>query len=136
MVETVVVVAVISIMATIAAPSFVDSIESTKARKATDFIVQLLNYAKSEAMNKNKDIYMTITNGSACLSSTTAYTCDLRNDSIQTGVTVTITDTDNNQEITFSGIYGAPNTSATINVATASRSKSVALNILGFITVN
>jgi type IV fimbrial biogenesis protein FimT len=136
LIETVVIVAVISILVTIAAPSFVNTIENTKARKVTDFIVQLVNYAKSEALSKNKDIYMTINSGSICLSSTAAYACDVRQDPIQIGASVVILDADANQEIIFNSVYGLPDTSATISVTTSSRTKSIAMNILGFIVVN
>lgn len=139
LVETVITVAIISILATIAAPSFVKTIEATKARKVSDFVVQLVNYAKSDALNKNKNVYMTIAAGSVCLSYTQksiiGHACDVRSDAIQEGTVISLLDTDGNHEIIFDGIYGIPNTAATIKVETSSSVKNIFMTILGFVSV-
>lgn len=140
LVESMVTVSVISILVTIAAPNFVTTIESTKARKAADLIAQVVTYAKSESLNKNKNVYLTINNGSLCLSHTSkitnGHTCDVRSDALQSGTSINLSDSDNNQEIVFDGVYGLPDTNATITAVVDSKSKTVAITMLGFISIS
>lgn len=136
LVEVMITVSVLGVLAALAAPSFVNSIEKTRSRKMSDFVVQLVNFAKTEALSKNKDVYMAVAGGSICLSSDVARSCNIRNDPIQSGVAVAINDADSNQEIKFDKIYGLPDTISTITVTSNTSVKTISLNILGIITVN
>jgi prepilin-type N-terminal cleavage/methylation domain-containing protein len=136
LVEVMVTISVLGILAALAAPSFVNTIEKTKSRKMSDFVVQLVNYAKTEALNKNKDVYMTVAGNSICISSTTSHSCDIRNDPIQIGVAVAINDADSNYELKFDKIYGLPDTISTITVRSNTSVKAISVNILGIIKVD
>ena len=137
LIETMITVAVIAVLATLAAPSFVNTINQTNARKSSDFVAQMINYAKSEALNKNKDVYLSISNTAICLSSTAlvtiGHTCDIRTDALQAGATVT----NSLSEIKFDKVYGLPPPSnPVITVKYKDILKTITLNILGIITVS
>lgn len=136
LIETMIIIAVLGILASLAIPSFISTIEQTKARKTADFMVELINYAKSEALNKNVEVYFTVANNTACTSKTVAHGCEVRSDPIEKGVTVTITDSDGNGELIFDGIHGIPNTPATISVTANASTKNISLNLLGMATVS
>lgn len=136
LVEAMIAIAVLGVLVALAAPSFVSTIETTKARKTSDTVLQMIHYAKSEALNKNKDVFLTVKNNAICLSWTTAHGCEIRSDPIQNGATVSINDTDTNQVIKFTPVHGIPDTTATIAITANSASKTITLNILGIATVS
>jgi len=136
LVEVMIAISVLGILAALAAPSFVNTIEKTKSRKMSDFVVQLVNYSKAEALNKNKNVYMTVANNAICVSSNVIHSCDIRNDPIQSGVVVVINDADLNHELIFNKIYGLPDTTSTITVTSNTSVKAISVNILGIVAVN
>ena len=114
--ELIVAVAVLCVLAAIAAPSYKSTIDSTKVTSTSDLISQLIGFTESEAVNKNRDIYLSIQTGSSqtvCLSYTQAsasgHVCDVRSEPIVSGVTVSMADSTGTTltEISFSGVTGS-----------------------------
>lgn len=146
LIETVIIVAIVAIVASIAAPSFVGSIDRTKARKTSDFVYQLVTYAKSEALNKNTDVYLTLVSNSICLSYTqkdvAGHTCDVRSDTIQTGTTIEMQDSITSTsiaELKFEKVYGLPDAIVNpvlLKITSNESIKSVTIDILGFVKVS
>jgi len=140
LIELMVVIIVIAILAVIAAPSYKSTIDATKVLKTSDFIAQIVGFAKNEAVNENRDLYLSIQGGASpafCLSTTTAHTCDVRSDLITSGVTVTISDSTGTEiaHVQFSGISGVPTPSVSNFLVTdGTSSQSKILNILGMVT--
>jgi prepilin-type N-terminal cleavage/methylation domain-containing protein len=136
--ELLVVVAVVAILATVAAPNFASVIQNSKVKKTTDFITQLTNTARSEALNRNTDVYLSIQAvpaASFCLSTTSVssggHSCDIRSDLISAGTTVSLPVA----EIKFDRIYGVPATATTFTVVNGTYRKTVNLNMLGLVTI-
>lgn len=80
LVELVVTLAVAAILATIAVPAFNNTLESIRARRATESMVAALYNAKSEAIKRNTfvNVVFKISNSGAtwCYGLTTDATCD------------------------------------------------------------
>jgi len=137
--ELLVTIAILSVFATIAAPAYQVVIASTKVMDTADFLSQMLAYAKSEAVNQNQDIYLTIKNTSeqsVCLSSSASATCDIRNELIVDGVTVGMTNTSGDAvtNVVFSGV-GKPTPSITdFSISDGSTTETLVLNVLGLVT--
>lgn len=117
--ELLAVVAVIAILAMVAAPNYISNIQSTKVKSTADFITQLANTARSEALNRNNDVYLsvqTVPTAAFCLSTTSVasggHTCDIRSDLISAGATVSLPVA----EIKFDRIYGVPAMAITFTV--------------------
>lgn len=80
LVELVVTLAVAAILATIAVPSFNNTLESMRARRATESMVAALYNAKSEAIKRNTFVRLEFKTSNAgatwCYGLTQATTCD------------------------------------------------------------
>lgn len=139
LVESMITVAVIAVLASVAAPSFVTSIDKAKTSKTADLISNLVVYAKSEAVNKNKFVYLTFPANAICVSSTqkdvAGHTCDIRNESSQEGISLTLNDADNNSELVFDKVYGFPDSTANLVVSTLNSNKTVSVSVLGITIV-
>jgi Tfp pilus assembly protein FimT len=133
-----VVLAVIAILAMIAAPNYSSTVQSTKVKKTADFIAMLASTARSEALNRNNNVYLSVqTTPSAafCLSTTSigsgGHTCDIRSDPISSGVTVALPVA----EVMFDRIYGVPATVTAFTVSNGTYRRTVNLNMLGLVTI-
>lgn len=138
--ELLITIAILSIFATIAAPAYQSVISSTKVTDTSDFLTQMLAYAKSEGVNNNQDIYLTISNGSnqsVCLTNpASAGECNIRKELIVSGVTVAMTDSSGSEveKVIFSGT-GTPSPSVTdFTITDGSTAETLVLNMLGLVT--
>jgi len=137
--ELLVTIAILSIFATMAAPAYQSVIASTKVTDTADFLSQMLAYAKSEAVNLNQDVYLTINNSSdqsVCVSSTSTASCDIRDELIAGGVTIAMTDTSGTEatKVIFSGA-GTPTPSITnFSITDGTSTQTIVLNVLGLVT--
>lgn len=133
--EVMVVIAIIAILAAVAAPNFSGTTDSTRVRKTADLLAQTLALARSEALDKNSNRWLVIKTGTPptiCISTTNAHTCDVRDERVAIGATVTPLDT----PITFSGINGAANPKTnTFTVSSGSQSRTVSVNFMGIVKI-
>jgi type IV fimbrial biogenesis protein FimT len=128
-------VAIIAILAAVAAPNFSGTTDSTRVRKTADLIAQTMALTRSEALDKNSNRWLTIKAGTpptVCISTTDAHTCDVRDERVAIGATVTPLDT----PITFSGANGAANPKKnSFTVSSGSHSRTVCVNFMGIVRI-
>lgn len=141
LVETLLVVVILSILLAVAIPSYSSSIQSSAVTKTADYAAQLINLARTTALNTNKPAYLTLESNNTvlCLSTTTSYACDIGREVVATNVTVAMNDAAGNlrarQVVTFDGMYAVPDSYAIFNMNCKGKTKSVAVNILGLVQV-
>ncbi len=129
LVELVVVIAIVSILISLAIPSFEGLIQRTKVRKMVDLVSQIITFAKSDALRNNRKTYVGKVGTDFCVG-TTAGACDLRKDPLVSGVDVS------NTSLIISPFYGIPDPApATFTVSYSGISQSVTINMLGIVSV-
>lgn len=142
LIEILLAILILSILLAVAIPSFSSSIQSAAVTKTADYAAQMINLARTTALNTNKSVYLTLTSNNTvfCLSSMVNYSCDIGKETVATNVNVTINDSAGMprtlQAITFDGIYAAPDNYAIFNINFNGKKKSVAVNILGLVQVS
>ena len=145
LVEMMVVIGIVGVLLTIAAPGFERMVQRSKVRKTSDLVVQVVQYAKSHALAKNTPVYVSVIGGNELCLHTKAKTdptydplvpCDIRRE--QTAVPVSLADGTGTAlpELAFSNIYGTPTPLvAVFNAASSHFSQAVRVNMLGLVTV-
>lgn len=133
--EVMVTIAIIAILAAVAAPNFQGTTDSTRVRKTADLIAQTVALTRSEALDKNSNRWLTIKTGTPptiCISTSAAHNCDVRDERVAIGATVTPLDT----PITFSGTNGAASPkNNTFTVTSGSYSRTVSVNFMGIVKI-
>lgn len=76
LIELMIVIVILAILATLAIPSFTDFIEKNRVKNAAEDIYALLNQAKSEAVMRDTDLFVTINAGAWCLGFADAANCN------------------------------------------------------------
>lgn len=89
LVEAMVIVAIVAIIASVAMPSFLESIRSARTRNTSDQIVQLLNFTRSESLNKNANHIFSVEDTGLCVTRKGEDQCAVKLETIPSGVTVT-----------------------------------------------
>lgn len=127
--EVVMALAVISLLVAITAPSFQNALLRNKVRKTADLITECISMAKSEALRRNVKTYLQVVGTDLCIG-TTVGGCDLRQEPLVNGVSVSAT------QLTLSPFYGVPSPApAVFTVSYSGVSQSVSINKLGVVTV-
>jgi len=67
LIETMIVLAIIGVLAALAAPSFQRQMEAQRVEGAAEALVAALQDAKSKAVMTSQDVYLVITGGAICL---------------------------------------------------------------------
>jgi len=130
MIEALIVVLILAILATLAIPTFQGSVARGNVRKTIDLIAATLVMAQSEALKQNVTLYVTLVSGNLCIGTTTS-ACDVRRQSLISGVSVTA------PNLSLSPFYGTPSPYPATFIATYSGvTQSLTMNKLGIITVN
>lgn len=133
LVELIAVILVIVILVTIGGPSFSATLESMRVRKTAEFLEQLINTARSEALRRNTDVYLDVSGSTFCLGTTTPCNGDIRTDNIASSVTVTPSVT----SLRFDNIRGLPSsTGAEYSIAGGGTTSTVSVNMLGLIKIS
>ena len=141
LIETIIVVLIISILALLAVPSFLIYLESTRLKSAGESLGNNLNLARSEAFKQNINIRVVFQTGSNwCYGITTTSTC---NCSIAGNCNLGQTDSSSaantslslsgiSTDTTFSSLHGTATPSGSITFTSSSKSITVELNSQGF----
>lgn len=139
LIELVMTIAVISIIASTAAPSFSEYMENTQLKGAAERVFSDMQLARSEAIKSNSDIHLSVNNGTSwCYGFATTANCDCSTNACKTSISKT-----NNIGLAANtaiqnGIHISPNGAIydSSNIATSgqitfngSNSKSIAINI-------
>lgn len=145
LVEAITVVAIIAILAAVAVPSFKSTLDASRVRKAADHIAQTIALAQSQALNRNVDVYLSVTTGTPptlCVSTTvataTGHTCDVLSTATSNGTSVMLSKAvagTTATQVVFSGLNGRPDSAATFAVSANTASKSVVINVIGLVSL-
>ena len=141
-------IAVLAVVISLAAPSFIEAIERRHLEGAASSIHLGLQRAKSEAVKQNADVYFDATTGSSwCYGIVdNATSCDCANSDCTINsqvVTVTGTEFDNvtlsssgATAIKFDKTVGLPDATPTFTVTLNGNTRTIAVNAAGLITTN
>lgn len=133
LVELIMAVLIIVILVAIGGPSFSTTLDRLRVQKTAEFLEQLINTARSEALRRNTDIYLDITGNAFCLGTSTPCTGNIRADSFTTSVTVTPTIT----SLKFDNVRGLPPSNGAEYTITGKEATSkVSVNMLGLIKIS
>lgn len=142
LIQLMIVVTIIGIFASLAAPNFTDSLQRNKVRKTTDYFSQEIALARATALDTNQDVTIEIINNRICITSPPTSippsSCNLRNDSLEIGVTANLTDISNASitRIIVDHIYGKTTpVNAKLIISNGSHTQTSTINILGLVNV-
>jgi prepilin-type N-terminal cleavage/methylation domain-containing protein len=129
LVEALVSVTILALLATLAIPSFQDSLTRLKVRKTADLIAEVISMSQSEALRRNTRIYVAVITGNLCVG-TALGLCDLRSQSISSGVNIAA------PSLVLSPFYGVPSPApAVFTVSYSGVTQPVSVNRMGLITI-
>ncbi|MDH1221770.1 GspH/FimT family pseudopilin [Aeromonas caviae] len=130
LVELLTVILLIVIIVAIGGPSFSATLNGSRVQKTAEYLVQLINTARSEALRRNSNVYLEVTGNTFCLGTTTPCTGDIRTDSIATSITVT----PSLASLRFDNVRGLPSsTGADYTISGAGVTRTVSVNMLGLV---
>jgi|GEM_PF-5223702 len=135
LVETMVIVAILAILASVAMPSFLDSIRQARVQTTAEQVIRMINVARSEALKTNFNHEFLISDAGALVVQHVNGTV-VESENVADGVAVTI-GTDNSK-ITFKAAYGVPDpqSSSEIDITyTGAAMKTVRVNMLGVASI-
>lgn len=128
-IETMVVMTILALLATIVIPVFQNSLLRNKVQKTADLIANTINMAQSEALRRNIRIYVSVVGEDLCIG-ITPRNCDLRKTHITDNVSVTAS------VLALSPFYGSPTPApAAFNISYSGLTQTVNVNRLGIVTV-
>lgn len=148
LIELMMVVAIGAILATLAAPSMRDLILKNRLRGAAEEAQSMLQLARSEAVKRNADVYVSFTDGAAwCFGTSTATNCDCTNTTscvvsiagsdvlkrvVSTDYTdVTLTSNPANHEVQFDSTRGLTTSTGTMTFTNGGFEIRVIVSVLG-----
>ncbi len=133
LVELIIVILVVVILVTIGGPSFSATLDQMRVRKTAEFLVQLVNTARAEALRRNTNVYLDVSGSTFCLGTTTPCNGNIRTDNIASHVTVTPSVT----SLRFDNLRGLPpSTGANYTLVGGGTTSTVSVNMLGLIKVS
>lgn len=144
--ELMVALAIVIILATMSIPSLRSILTDSRIKAAADTFVQQIQLARSEAIQRQQNAYLTVTSGSNWCSGVNANTscscspsnnCSLNfiNYTDYSGVSVSISSGFTGGGINFDSTRGFPNEAAQLVFQGDSKSITVSINAVGQITV-
>ena len=143
--EFIAVISVMGIIAALAVPSFSTLIQNNRLKSASEQVYQKLQYARSEAIKQNQDVYLSFLAGSNwCIGLATAPACSCSlttncnlgqiNASDFPSINLT-TNGFTTTNITFNKLYGAPDASGDFKLNISSRSIDISINEMGRVRI-
>ena len=139
LIENMVVVAILAILVSLAAPDYSGYVQSGKVNTTADMINQQLGFAKFDALRSHKTVYLTIKDNSFCLSTSASPNdnCDIRKDLMTSSIILTLVDSSSGaslSSISFDSIYGMPSNQVNFTVkSTNGKGKTVSINGIGLV---
>lgn len=136
LVELVVTMLVVVILVTIGGPSFSATLEQMRVRKTAEFLEQLINTARSEALRRNTNVYLGVSGSTFCLGTASPCNGDIHTDNIASSIIVTVTPSSASASLPFDNFRGLPSTGVEYSIASGATTRTVSVNILGLVKVS
>ena len=133
LIELIVVILILVVLVTVGVPSFISTFDNIRVQKAAEFLEQLMNTARSEALRRNTNVYLDVSGNSFCLGTTTPCNGDIRTDSVASSVTITPSVV----SLRFDNIRGLPpSTGADYTIVGGGTTSTVSINMLGLVKIS
>ncbi|MNQ92872.1 hypothetical protein D3C85_1083100 [compost metagenome] len=133
LIELIVVLLVLVILVTIGGPSFSATLDRIRVQKTAEFLEQLMNTARSEALRRNTNVYLDVSGSAFCLGTTTPCNGNIRSDNVASSVTVT----PSVASLRFDNIRGLPpSTGADYTIVGGGITSTVSINMLGLVKIS
>lgn len=133
LIELITAICIIALLVTIGGPSFSSTLEQMRVQKSAEFLVQLINTARSEALRRNANVYLAVTKDTFCLGTTTPCMGDISTVHIAENVTIT----PSSATLKFDNVRGLPPAiGANYIVTSGDTTSKVSVNMLGLVKIS